>query len=264
MSFSQFKISSTPLKFQPDTSNVVPPPPLIDQAPTFSVLDYYIPEKVPETRFGIPDDPRGSFEYDQKHDYHLQWASLAEFKIWQKKEEISKGMSFTRSQKDPNHDPGQHWTSRWVYLCSRGKTGGNTKYKKKHDRDRKIGSRRCGCKCRLTIKMYPNTSTVLGMYNSEHNHDLGSANAKFTRLSKDTRRKIENLLRLGVQPKHVVRSPHIYVPFTQILTIPIICISSIRFKAASIPRQILRISNRNQLPGINSQQQLISDASKRR
>jgi hypothetical protein len=47
---------------------------------------------------------------------------------------------------------------------------------------------------------------VLGFYKSEHSHSVGDDNVKFTRLDSDTRLEIEALLRLGVDPKKVVRA----------------------------------------------------------
>ncbi|KDR73029.1 hypothetical protein GALMADRAFT_1342736, partial [Galerina marginata CBS 339.88] len=56
----------------------------------------------------------------------------------------------------------------------------------------------------LTVKFYPHTDEILGIYNHEHSHEIGKANTRFTRLRKDTRSEIERLLRLGVEPRKVL------------------------------------------------------------
>ncbi|KAJ8087683.1 hypothetical protein PM082_006518 [Marasmius tenuissimus] len=85
-----------------------------------------------------------------------------------------------------------------------GNTGGKKHYEKKKQWSRKVESKKCDCKARLLIRTYSSTSTVLGNYNNTHNHPTGDLNAKFTRLSKNTRVEIERLLRLGVEPTKVL------------------------------------------------------------
>jgi hypothetical protein len=60
------------------------------------------------------------------------------------------------------------------------------------------------CDCRLTVKTYPGTETILGMYQPEHCHPIGNENTCFTCLPDKTHAEIERLLRLGVEPKAVV------------------------------------------------------------
>lgn len=43
------------------------------------------------------------------------------------------------------------------------------------------------------------------MLSGDHSHAIGNKNARFTRLRKETRQEIERLLRLGVDPKKIVR-----------------------------------------------------------
>jgi hypothetical protein len=61
---------------------------------------------------------------------------------------------------------------------------GQVRHRNMLQRKRNIPSKRSGCPCRLTIKIYPNLAEVLGMYDNEHSHSTGLQNLKFTRLSK--------------------------------------------------------------------------------
>ncbi|KJA13627.1 hypothetical protein HYPSUDRAFT_117863, partial [Hypholoma sublateritium FD-334 SS-4] len=56
----------------------------------------------------------------------------------------------------------------------------------------------------LTVKSYPGTSFILGIYDSEHNHPLGNENLRFTRISTSTREWIAGMLRLNVKTDHIV------------------------------------------------------------
>lgn len=44
---------------------------------------------------------------------------------------------------------------------------------KKHEWSRKVPHKRTSCGCRLTVKTYPGTDTVLGMYQPKHDHPIG-------------------------------------------------------------------------------------------
>ncbi|KAJ7470045.1 hypothetical protein B0H11DRAFT_1634302, partial [Mycena galericulata] len=92
------------------------------------------------------------------------------------------------------------------YVCSRGGTGGIKPYVKRHPEwNRKIETKRTQCKCRLLVKQYPGISTVLGDYRDEHDHALGNANLRFTQIPKETREYIATLLRMKLEPDHIVR-----------------------------------------------------------
>jgi len=60
------------------------------------------------------------------------------------------------------------------------------------------------CPCSLRVKTYPGSSTVLGFYDAVHNHETGSANLPYVRISAEIREFIAGLLRLGVEPSHIV------------------------------------------------------------
>jgi hypothetical protein len=136
----------------------------------------------------------------------LKWSSLSEFEVWHQKEEESKTIELIRKELRRNNTPNtpKLWNERHIYICSRGFAGGKSHYQKKHAWTRKVPLKHMGCPCRLTIAFYPGTNIILGLYKDQHSHEIGSQNARFTRLPKKTRREIERLLRLGVEPKKVV------------------------------------------------------------
>jgi hypothetical protein len=162
----------------------------------------------------IPDDTetpansirKGSFNYDrEKGGFAHEWSSLAEFDAWRRQEELAYSIELVTA-----------WTSgpsRWlytqkkIYCCSRQQTGGDRHYQKKFpDRYRKIESKKTGCRCQLTIKLYPHTQTVLGRYDADHDHPIGLANIAYTRISRAAREKINVLLEQRVHRNEIVRN----------------------------------------------------------
>jgi hypothetical protein len=73
-----------------------------------------------------------------------------------------------------------------------------------------------GVPCHLTVKTYPGTCEILGMYNQEHTHEIGDANVKFTHLPKDIKDGIAHLLELGVQNGQIVCKFHSNLSYAQI------------------------------------------------
>jgi hypothetical protein len=65
---------------------------------------------------------------------------------------------------------------------------------KNFDWKHSVPSKRTGCPCQLTVKTYPDTKEVLGMYSKGHAHKTGDDNLKFTWLSKEVRDKIVDML----------------------------------------------------------------------
>ncbi|KAJ8089203.1 hypothetical protein PM082_014451 [Marasmius tenuissimus] len=123
---------------------------------------------------------------------------------WLEGEESRKMVEFVLKEKRKAAGTGGVYTS--FYVCSRGNSDGKKKnYTKKNPNwTRKVDTKKCDCKARLAIRTYPSTPTVLGKYTDTHNHETGDANAKYTRLSKETQQEIERLLRLGVDPAKVL------------------------------------------------------------
>jgi hypothetical protein len=146
----------------------------------------------------------GSITHDRENRRPThEWNSLEEFHAWRIHEELDYGIELLLSSK--RRSDGPLWHENRTYSCSRHGTGGKNKYVKKYmDRIRKLPSKRTGCGCRVRIKTYHHVSTVLGWYESEHDHAIGIANLMYTRLRDSTRGYVLNLLRMNMSPKEVV------------------------------------------------------------
>lgn len=139
-----------------------------------------------------------------------EWNSLEEFHAWRADEELKHGIELLLSRSHRRSAENAHWQSKLTYSCSRQGTGGKSKYVKKcMDRIRKRPIKRTGCRCRVRIKTYHHVSTVLGWYESEHDHAIGVANLVYTRLPDSTRGYVINLFRtnMSMSPKEVVSNP---------------------------------------------------------
>ncbi|KAJ7611272.1 hypothetical protein FB45DRAFT_760684 [Roridomyces roridus] len=102
-----------------------------------------------------------------------------------------------------------HFQKRIRFICSRAGSCDSKKYKKKHpNRQRKLGPKRIGCKCCLTVKTYPGVSTVLAKYVKEHNHPTNEANLPYVRMSKKTRELIAALARKKTSAQEILDSVH--------------------------------------------------------
>jgi hypothetical protein len=58
------------------------------------------------------------------------------------------------------------------------------------------------------VKQYPHTSTVLGRYVTEHDHEIGAANIAYTRLSGAARERIKTMLIQKIAPREIVSLPN--------------------------------------------------------
>jgi len=151
---------------------------------------------------------RGSFNWDrEKGGFNLEWANLAEFETWRETEERACSIEFIASTTWARAEG--ILCSRWQrFVCGRQESGGDRGYEKKHpERQRKIGTRKSGCGCHIIIKQYPHTSTVLGRYVAEHDHEIGAANIAYTRLSGATRERIKTMLIQRIDPREIVSLP---------------------------------------------------------
>ncbi|KAJ7221006.1 hypothetical protein B0H12DRAFT_1031614 [Mycena haematopus] len=152
--------------------------------------------------------PVGSYERDIADGYTLKWNSLGEMQLWLRNEERKNSIEFvTKEPRRNSNKKDHHWLMKYIYVCARQGSGGKSKYVPKHpERLRNIPARRAedGCKCRLTVKTYPDTISVLGLYVPAHSHPIGNANVVYTRIPVQTRAEIERLLREGMRPDLVV------------------------------------------------------------
>jgi hypothetical protein len=156
--------------------------------------------------------PVGSYEHDiADGEYTLKWNSLAEMQFWMRNKERKHTIEFV--VKEPRHNKnkkGHHWLVKYIYVCARQGSGRKSKYVPKHpDRVRNVPARRAedGCPCHLTVKTYPDTTLVLGLYVAEHSHPIGDDNVVYTRIPPHARAEIERLLREGMRPDLVVIIP---------------------------------------------------------
>jgi hypothetical protein len=182
-----------------------------DSGPLFAIPEYDPgPEfcSVPPVDSIPPSSPLvGSFEYDLQHNYKLRWGSIRSMHAWMKSECRDKSIEFVKKKFRPRNPNTPAWNETHVYVCARQGSGGKSKYRPTKGWTRKISSKRTGCPCRLTVKTYPDTTEVLGFYKSDHEHPIGDENLKYMRLDAETRQEIERMLRLGVEPKRIVRIP---------------------------------------------------------
>ena len=70
--------------------------------------------------------------------------------------------------------------------------------------ERKILSKKTGCRCRLMIKFHQHTDTILGRYVDMHDHPLGDKNLRFTRLTDRTRDLVMEMVCQGIESKAIV------------------------------------------------------------
>jgi hypothetical protein len=161
------------------------------------------PKSSERTETAATSKTKGSFNWDRENGWTLEWASIAKFEAWLKNEQLSNSIEFVRSSTKTGK---WLWTKRWTYVCSRQMSGGQKKYDKKHpDWQRKIDSKKTGCRCQIEIKHYPHTLTILGRYAEKHDHEIQLANIAYTRLSQAARDQIKIMLKQKVDQKEIVR-----------------------------------------------------------
>jgi hypothetical protein len=158
----------------------------------------------------VTEDPAtstrlGSFNYDRESgDYPHEWANMDEFDAWRRAEELAYSIELIGSTVAHGKTL---WTQRRYYVCSRQLSGGKSKYEKKNpDWHTKFTSKKIGCDCKIVVKLYPHTPTILGRYEEEHNHGVGLENVKYTRMSQAMRVRIRHMLELKVDAREIVRN----------------------------------------------------------
>jgi hypothetical protein len=186
---------------------VAPPAPELNETPTgpsapFTVLSLDLRDEDPA---GDPSTSRrpGSFLYDRESGkYPYEWPNMTDFDAWRRTEELANSIELIASSVAHGKSL---WTQRRYYVCSRQLSGGKGSYQKKNeDWHTKFQTKKTGCDCKIVIKSYPHTPTILGRYESKHNHDLGLANIVYVRMSQAARRKIRDMLERKVDPREIV------------------------------------------------------------
>ena len=122
----------------------------------------------------------GSITHDRKHGkMPSKWKDEDDFCTWLEAKELDKGIELIVSHVRHSNSP--IWRERRVLKCLREWTGGRPAQNKSAssapvEKDRKIPSKKMGCRCRLTLKFYRHTETILGNYKSKHDHPLRDDN----------------------------------------------------------------------------------------
>jgi hypothetical protein len=149
------------------------------------------------------DAPYGSITYNwEKGRMPLEWENEDKFLVWLAAEEhvqmIKLIVSVTEESDSPN------WRARHMYRCLQEFSGGKQDRETVHEWDQKIPSMKTGCQCRLIIKKYLQTETILGKYDSRHNHPLGDENLRYLRLSHKIRSLVMDMIREGTDPEAIM------------------------------------------------------------
>jgi len=148
---------------------------------------------------------RGSFNYDQERGkYPMEWSDLTAFNTWCQEEELRYSIELILSVVKCG---GPLWTERRVYVCSHQMSGGQKKYKKKNPGwHRKINLKKTSCHCCIAIKLYPHTDTILGNYMNMHDHEIGSTNIAYMRMSGIAWEQIRSMLVQRVDHKEIIHN----------------------------------------------------------
>ena len=144
----------------------------------------------------------GSFNWDQENRWAMEWAGITKFDTWLKEKQLAKSIEFILSHTKMGT---WLWSEKRTYVCSCQMSGGQKLYDKKlSDWQCKIDSKKTGCRCRIEIKSYPHTETILRCYKEDHDHEIQLANIPYTHLSQVAHDKIKVMLKQKVDQKEIV------------------------------------------------------------
>jgi hypothetical protein len=132
----------------------------------------------------------------------LKWPNEEEFLAWRAAQESENAIKLIVSKVMNSDSP--NWQARRVLKCSREWTGGQLAHCNSVEGNRKIPSKKTGCRCHLTIKLYHHTKAILGKYENEHDHPLGDDNLRFIRLSDKTKDVVMEMVHAGIDGKVIV------------------------------------------------------------
>ena len=147
-----------------------------------------------------------SFQADwESREFNQVWTSPADFERWRQEQHQIYSIELLLSRTCA----GTFYLWKQFYKCGHEGTGGKKHYEKKGSgQSWKIGSKQTGCTCQVMVKAYPGTDTLLGKYTDDHDHPIGALNVIYTRVSKNTKGKIREMLQQGIQPRKVVCNHH--------------------------------------------------------
>jgi hypothetical protein len=160
-----------------------------------------------------PVDPvtsrqRGSITWDREHGFDLEWDSPEDFHKWRESEQRAHGVELRvcHTRRPQGSAKSAVFSGSQLFVCARQGTGGIKEYKRKTKRESHQDSKRIdgGCPCRVLIKIYPHTRTILGRYTPDHSHPTGKDNLRYVRIRIPTVEQIMGLIRLGLSDREIV------------------------------------------------------------
>jgi len=151
---------------------------------------------------------KGSFYSNKKGNfYSLEWLNIAKFDTWCWVEEILNSIEFWRSS---NWVGGALWTIKLLFRCGHHFTGGGSDdYQITNPKWKQVKAKKTECPCHIIIKVYPHTSTILGQYVIEHDHELGQANIRHTAVSCEAWEQVKTLLKCKINRWEVMSKPYL-------------------------------------------------------
>ena len=174
-------------------------PPITERGCTYLVFE----AKVHHGKHPTTMPPYGSITYDcKKGEMPLEWSNKDKFLVWLAAKEHKKTIKFIVSVTEESDSP--NWQAWCMFRCLWEFSGRKPERENVHQWDRKIPSMKTGCQCRLVVKQYPHTETILGKYEGQHDHALGDENLHFLRLSDGIRNLVMDMIRKGTDPKVIV------------------------------------------------------------
>ena len=103
---------------------------------------------------------KGSFNCDCEKGNFLMRANITKFDAWRQMEELTYSIEFITAWVTNGK---VLYLEKHDYVCSHQASRGEVPYQKKHpDQQHKIGSKKSGCTCQITIKHYHHTEMILG------------------------------------------------------------------------------------------------------
>jgi hypothetical protein len=176
----------------------------------FTCLDFRVDDgslcgNIPDAESLASSRRKRSFNWDREQGrFSLEWANYTEFEMWHQVEELASSIEFIVSTSQNN---GILWSQWKLFICRHQDSEGGREYEKKYpERECKIRIRKSGCRCQIIIKQYHHTSTILGHYVAEHDHEIGAANITYTRLSSTTQEQIKIMVDQKIDCYEIVSS----------------------------------------------------------
>jgi len=217
MTLPRFRLSIAP----PDASMTAgPSAPPAELCLDLGLIAPAAPERSPRAECPSDDPPetaetpatstrRGSFNYNwERGDYLLEWSDLAAFNAWRREEERRYSIELIASTVKRG---GPLWTEKRLYICSCQMSGGQKQYEKRNlDWHQKIDSKKIGCCCQVVIKLYLHTDTILGNYTNVHDHEVGSDNIAYMRMSGIAWEQIKSMLVQKVNCKEIIHNQSLF------------------------------------------------------